>query len=111
MPPPTNRSLKQGQAEQGQVEQAKAKYVDDHTKDERAKTLFTPKGFAGNPPIFTPIPSIPSPTAFQECIEGIAKTNKRVVVSLARQKIFRNVTQKYSKVMQHYFNHGKEHST
>ena len=39
MPPPTNRSLKQGQAEQGQteqdqVEQAQAKYVDDHTKDE-----------------------------------------------------------------------------
>ena len=37
MPPPTNRSLKQGQAEQGQVEQAQAKYVDDNTKDERAK--------------------------------------------------------------------------
>ena len=58
MPPSTNRSLKQGQRERGQVEQAQAKYVDDHTKDERAKSLFTPKGFAGNPPIFRPIPSI-----------------------------------------------------
>ena len=42
------------------MEQAQAKYVDDHTKDERAKSLFTPKGFAGNPLIFKPIPSIPS---------------------------------------------------
>ena len=65
MPPPINQSLKQGQTGQGQLEQAQAKYVDDHTKDERAKSVFTPKGFAGNPPIFTLIPSIPSPTAFQ----------------------------------------------
>ena len=49
--------------------------------------IYTPKGFAGNPPIFTPIPSIPSPTAFQECLEGIAKTNERVVASLARQNL------------------------
>jgi hypothetical protein len=78
----SSRSMKQDQAEQ-----IETKHLVEHTKDERATSLFTPKGFAGNPPIFTPVPSIPSPTVFQECIEGIAKTNERVVASLARQNL------------------------
>ena len=61
----SSRSMKQDQAEQ-----VETKHLVEHTKDERATSLFTPKRFAGNPPIFTPVPSIPSPTVFQECIEG-----------------------------------------
>ncbi|CAB3978894.1 PREDICTED: uncharacterized protein LOC107357656 [Paramuricea clavata] len=61
--------------------------VNEHINDNRSKSIFTPKGFAGNPPIFTPSSPIPSPAAYQECIEGIAKTNERVVASLARQNL------------------------
>ena len=74
---------------QFQTEKANSEQVNGHTRNQRAKSLSTPEGFAGNFPIFTPVSSIPSPTVFQECIEGIAKANEGVVASLARQNLLK----------------------
>ncbi len=50
-----------------------------------AKT-FTPKGFAGNQPIFQPSPPLPE-VAVTRCIEGIRQTNQQIVATLARQNL------------------------
>jgi uncharacterized protein (UPF0276 family) len=34
--------------------------VNEHINDNRSKSIFSPKGFAGNPPIFTPSFPIPA---------------------------------------------------
>ena len=77
LPPATNRS----------ADRVQAANVKEDTNDSGLKRVFAPKGFASNPPIFTPTSTIPGPTVLQECIEGIAKTNERVVVSLAKQNL------------------------
>ena len=48
---------------------------------------FTPRGFAGNQPIFRPPSELPEVTVTSRCIESITQTNQQVATTLAQQNL------------------------
>ena len=55
--------------------------------EQKQSQPFSPRGFAGNQPIYRPPAASPDGAVANRCLEGIAQTNSKIVASLARQNL------------------------